>query len=276
MARTAEEIAQQILDDIAADPILSLELTSLSKTAFYILLADIYGQQAHAIELAWDVFSTETETRLLNQIVGTPPWYSSKSQLYQHGDTLIYNGNGQYSYATVDETLQIIERVAVVVSGTIVLLKIAKLVAGVVTPLDAAELAGFTSYWDTVDFVPSFLQILSATPDDIRLTFTATLDPQLFNTTTGELLIGGDKAVETAIQNYLDTFTNDNFDGTFYLSELIGNILLVPGVVNIVFSVAEAKEDAAGVYTDIILAAGKKYNTFAGYFKDAVLTPNYN
>ncbi len=276
MARTATVISDAIKAKIAADPILSLLMTSASKTAYFNLLADIFGEEAHAIELDYDTFATELKAALLNQRVGSEPFYIDKSKLYQHGDTIIYEGDGKYGYATLDTDLQIIERVAVVVSGQVILLKVAKLVSSVVTPLTASEMAGFQSYWSKIDFVPSFLTFLSATADDIRFTFTATLNPQIFDTTTGELLIGGDLAVETAIKEFCDEYTDTQFDATFFLSELTAAVLQVNGVDNIVFSVAEAKTDVAITYTDILTAIGQKYNSYAGYFKTAVLTANYN
>jgi len=263
--------------EIAADPILSLELTSASKVSIYGLLADIFGETTAAIELTYENYAAALEASLLNQRVGTAAWYSAKSKIFQYGDTVQYDGDGQYSYDVEDETKQIIERVAVVVATDSILLKVAKIVMGSVTPLDSTELAAFESYWKTIDFKPSFLDFLSADGDDIRFTFTATLDPQLYDTSTGERLADGTQAVEDAIQAFLETYTEEeNFDGTFFLSKINAYLFdNLTGLINITYSVAEAKADNEITYTDILTATGQKYNSYAGYFKAATLTPNY-
>lgn len=280
MARTSAEIKQAIIDKIATDPILSTELTSLSKTAFYNLIADLFSDVASWLEVSFDTFATNLQESLLNQRVGTAPFYIERSKAFQFGDTVVEDGNGNYKYEVIDEDKQIIKRVAFISAAGINLLKVATVDGGGgVIPLSSPQLAAFKSYWETVDFKPSFLDpgqsFISANGDDIKATLTVELDPQLFNTATGELLTTGEKSVETAINNYLTTFTDTDFDGTFYISELVSKVKAVNGVINALVDSVEAKPDTEPTYTDIKAETGEKYNTFAGYFKEAVLTMNY-
>jgi len=277
MARTQEEIVNDILSSISSNPNLSPELTSLSKTALFRLMADTFAEAGHSLEVSFDNFQDELERVLLNQRVGSEPFYIEKALAFQYGDSVVEQGGGKFGYAVIDETKQIIKRSSVNSSEGIVLLKVAKEdLSGNPIPLDSVELNALRSYFGKVDFTPSFLQYISSDGDDLQITFTATLDPQVFNISTGERISDGVKAVEVAIVEYSETFDLENFNGTFYVSQLIDKITDIAGVVNITIDVCEAKSDTEVSYTNVLLETGKKYNTYAGYFKTPVLTPNYN
>ena len=276
MARTAKEISDAILAYIAADPVLGIELTSGSKTAIFKLLADVFGIEGNALESTFDIFAENLQESLLNQRVGTSPWYIDESKLFQYGDSLVYEGDGKFGYAEIDEDKQIVKRAAVVVGNSTVLLKVAKLDgSGNPIPLITAELTAFEDYWEEKDFQPSFLDILTATGDDITITANVELDPQVFNTVTGERISDGTLAVEDAIDNYIATFTDQDFDGTFYNSELVSRMLSVVGVTNVVTTAISANPDG-GTPIDVLAESGKKYNAYAGYFKTATKNITYS
>ena len=112
MARTIDEIQQEILDEVAAQPDLN-GLTSNSATSIYRLWTRITAIVIFTLETLWDLFKVEIEEIANKAISGTPEWYVDQAFLFQYGDTLDVI-NGKPAYAIIDETKYVVDRAAIV------------------------------------------------------------------------------------------------------------------------------------------------------------------
>ena len=146
-------------------------------------------------------------------ITGTARWYQQKALEFQYGDALTWNG-AQYVYDPITEANQIVKRAAVVVSGGIVRVKVAKLDVDGVTPipLTAPELVSFTAYMEQIAFAGINVLVISTDADDMTVLANIYYDP-LVLTPTGESIENpGVFPAEDAINGYL---SNLPFNGIF-------------------------------------------------------------
>lgn len=271
MARTKDEILNDLLAAKNADPVLSTILTSNSKSAFYYSLFVLYSEVTGDFELTFDDFVEEMDALLVSKQVHNDNWWQTISLAFQLGDTLIILDNGNLGYATIDEDLQIVKRAAVLTTAQgAVTLKVAKLDVDDITPipLDAAENSAFSDYIN--DMTPSGIAvtIVSVDGDEIQVGLEVEVDKQIINVDDGTLFSDGStKPVEDAIYNYFATFQGDDFGGVFYANNMLSEILTAQGVVNATYVELNKKASNEGSFSDVLSLDGRKFGTFSGYVK---------
>lgn len=125
MARSTATIKQNIMNSIAADPILSPLLTSTSLTAIYGLFAYIIAAVQNLFEQVWDNYLLQLESYANKSPGGSAPWIQQQAFIYQYDpsgapatNTLSIIANGAVGYATVDESFRIVTRCAVNTTGS--------------------------------------------------------------------------------------------------------------------------------------------------------------
>jgi hypothetical protein len=152
-----------------------------------------------------------------------------------------------------------------IVNG-ILIIKAAKLNAGVAEPLSASELAGFTQYWLEKRFAGTSISIISQNPDLLKAEYLITYDPQVLSPTGESLTDPGTFPVEDAITEFLQSFQSVNFNGVMQVMKLTDAIQTATGVTNAVANNIEGKNDG-GTYIDILAVADETYTAQAGYMK---------
>lgn len=140
------EYYQLIYAEVNADATLD-GLTSTSKTAEYNLWMWISAAVAVIMDGIWQDRQDEITLKIDNGIPGTDRWYQLELFKFQYGDSLLWDATtGKYYYAVVDTTKQIIKRCAVISSGGITAIKVAKLSGSNPVALAGAELTAFAVY----------------------------------------------------------------------------------------------------------------------------------
>jgi hypothetical protein len=232
------------------------DLTSESKVARWRLKFWVFAVALWVHEKLFDAHKAQIEKRASELYVGSVIWYHAECFKFQFGDTLSWNGK-KYIYDPIDAAKQIIKRASVTeVSGQLVI-KIAKLASGVPAKLSTTEMAAFTSYIDLIKFAGTNTRIVSQDADLLKISYSIKYDP-LAISATGELLSApGTYPVEDAITKYIQ---NLPFDGKLSLTKLTDEIQKVPGVLDPVLGVAEAKYGTLP-YSPII----NEYNADAGH-----------
>ena len=271
MARTKNEIFEDLMTRKDADEVLSLILTSNSKASFYQSLFALYADVTGDFELTFDDFKEEIDALLESKQVHTSSWWRRVSLEFQLGDQLIVNDNGNLGYDVEDTEKQIIQRAAIITTDAgAIRLKVAKLSSDDITPipLSSSENSAFSQYVRDVGPAGIAVNIVSVNGDEIKIALDVLVDSQVINITDGTLLSDDvTKPVEDAIYEYFETFQADDFGGTFYANKLMQTILSAEGVENATFNLLTKKGNDDTVFEDVLALSGKKFLTFAGYVR---------
>ncbi|MFB6456564.1 hypothetical protein ACE38W_14935 [Chitinophaga sp. Hz27] len=116
MARQVTQIQQQMLDQVAADPVLSPLLTSTSKRAIYRLWTFIQATAIGTLEQIMDVFKGDVETMISKSAPASAPWLQQKMFEFQYSadnPQIVQLIDFAPKYPVLDETLRIISRCSV-------------------------------------------------------------------------------------------------------------------------------------------------------------------
>lgn len=204
------------------------DLKSSSKVARWRLMLAVVATVAYAVEVVVHLATLNLIELSKNTRFGTPPWFVDQALKFQYGDTLVFL-NDQYKYAVIDETKCIIKRAACDENGNTVLMKVAKLVSGVPTKLDALELAAYEAFVAKTK-PPGKVDVISDDADEVRLYLKIVYDPLLLDN-TGQLISSpGTYPVNDAVTNFISNLNVYNFNGSLELATLCDAIQAAPGV----------------------------------------------
>ncbi|MBD3748929.1 MAG: baseplate J/gp47 family protein [Sphingobacteriales bacterium] len=252
MARTIEEIQQQMLDEKALQTDLSA-LNSTSNTAIYKLWIYIQAVIIYYFEVLQDAFKAEVQSIIDNNQYGTRQWWYDTTKAFQYGDLLSFINN-VYKYPVVDVTKQIIKYCSITDNGNSIQVKVAKQLIDEPVQLTEDELNGVVDYLQDVRPAGTKVTVQSLSADLVKLNLNV-----FYNANVG--LPNVKINVEAAITNYL---TNIQFDGVFYINKLIDAIQAVQGVVD---GQVEVLEAAAKGYGDSYVTFTNSFASKSGYFK---------
>jgi hypothetical protein len=274
MARSVDTIFQGMLQYVAGSATLSSllsttisteqelldKLSSTSRVAIWVLMFYVVAKAINTFEQLMDVFRAEIDETIANNVYGTERWWVTWLKLFQYGDTLTFV-NDQPGYATVTPANRIITAAACVPgSNGAITLKTAKTSGGALVALSGAEVTAAQAYVNLITPAGVYPTVTTADADELKLTATVYVDPQVINLADGSLLSDSSVyPVEDAINAYLSTFSNVNFNGQINLSHVKDAVQAVAGVNDFVISTAEV--DAGSGYTPI----GRLYQCSSGY-----------
>lgn len=274
MAKTIDTIYKEIIDEkdsltniqaIAprGDSVnqLSTDLNSGSKVSIWRLFVYLISLAHHTQQFLWDVFKIEIEEIVANAPTGTLPWYQLQILDFQYGDTLDFV-NEKYIYSIIDESKKIVKLCAVEdrVDG-VVIMKVAKLINNLPTPLSAIEKTALEAYVSQIRFAGTKFSIISTAPDLLKFLGTVFYDPSI-------PLSIIQQNVEEAIDLYLK---NLPFNGVFKINSLIDVIQAIEGVTDVTVDSIQAKYGALA-YNLIT----RTYTAQAGYIDIDPVSPLSN
>lgn len=219
-------------------------LNTTSKVAIWRLWAYITAVAIHFHETLFDLFKTEVLGYADRAIQGTAAWYQRMALVYQHGDTLVYNGvTGGYGYTTQNVAAQVVKRCAVVEGADGVLtFKVAGLNgSGNPVALSAPHQSGLSSYIHKMRFAGTRYAIISGNGDILRVQGNIYHDASADAATVKP-------AVEAAIKAYVSQLP---FNGQFLLTKLVDAIQVVAGVVDVQLVGVQTKTLPGGAYSTI-------------------------
>lgn len=231
MARTVTDIQNEIIAAVQADPNLG-GLTSPSAVAIWRLWTRVIAASLETEEQLNDLFRIEMEQLAREAVPGTADWLQKRVLEFQYdalNPQIVTVIDGKATYSTIDASLRIVTRAAVIeqTNGR-VLVKAAKDDgAGGLEPLDALELSALTGYLDAIGFVGIPIDSLSLPPDRVRLDpldiyYLRQYDPAVVKAN-----------IITAIDDYLSSLSIVDFDGVIVKTKLIDSIQAVDGVVTL-------------------------------------------
>ncbi len=275
MARTEQEIYDSWAARLAANEILSVQLTDNRDSAIHNQIGHEVSGMIAILEQNNDIHNLTVEDRARSVIVPSAPWYAWASvNTFQAGDTLVFNKEtGQYGYAVVNDERKIVDLAACEVEGSRVIIKVLKLVAGVGTPLTGSEKTALDGFWSKYVTTGVFVQVVSQEGDEVDLKALIEVDTDIIGTDGVLVEDGTTRPVDVAITEFYTSYQSENdFNSTFYIQDVERAILAVNGVKNVVINACNIKP-LGGSYVDVIASATRKYVPAAGWLKEDSLNP---
>jgi len=234
MARTLTQIKNLMLNDIAADEVLTAELTSTSKYAIFRLFTFIMATAIWIHESFFDKHVLEINDKLANQKAGTLPWYRTMALQFQYGFDLVpdkdYFDNGAATAEQI-EASKIIKYSAVneATDSSRVIIKIAGEVDGVLTDFDdPAQVEAIEAYFEEIRVAGVQLTIINFKADRLYLNLKIKRDSKIL-TDNGMSKLDGNYPVNEALQEFMKEL---DFNGELKLSALVDKLQVIPGVID--------------------------------------------
>ena len=254
MARTVNEIYQDLLTEKDNNPVLSAALTSVSTTALFNLFLFVFATATHTLEVLWDLVNPVLVSDAQKLQVGTAEWYVDKAKEYRIGDQLIVDPiTRQVEYPDTATGDQIIARAAISGVGAQQVLKVAKENNSIAEPLTALELNAFSSYIDRLQVAGVKIEVVSIDADLLKL-----IGDVYYDGTFDQVVVQAN--VETAINTFLSS--DLPFDARLLKNKLIDVVQAVEGVLDFDIDSLEGK-NINSQYAEI----DRVYLPLSGYFK---------
>jgi hypothetical protein len=233
MARSIAQIHKGMLDDIKADTVLSLLLTSTSLYAIYRNFTYIVAVAISIFEGFFDIHRTEIDDKILNQKSGRLSWYRTMALAFQFGFDLVpdkdYFDNGTATAEQI-EASKIIKYAAVneATESSRVILKIAGETAGELSPFtDPNQIEAIEYYVNEFRIAGVMVTIINYEADQLYLNIQIKRDALLLDATG--MNRDGKYPVLEAIAEFMKELP---FNGELRLSALVDKLQLIPGVID--------------------------------------------
>jgi hypothetical protein len=232
MARSITDIQNEIIAAVQADANLA-GLTSPSAVAIWRLWTRVIAASLETEEQLNDLFRIEMEQLAREAVPGTADWLQKRVLEFQYdalSPQIVTVIDGKATYSTIDESLRIVTRAAVVEqSNGRVLVKVAKDDgSGGLDALSALELSALTGYLDAIGFVGIPIDSISQPADrvglnrNVEIYYLRQYDPATVKAN-----------IITSIGTYLSSLSIDNFNGVITKTALIDAIQSVEGVLTL-------------------------------------------
>lgn len=265
MARTIDEIQNEIKVKVrtysSLDKFLFPEDGGSSVGVFnliiYIVAFVLFTFETLSESLKDDVTNASQEAP-----VGNPQWVRKQILLFQLGDTIILDDNFLPYYAVVDESLRVVTNCSITEEfSSEIKVKVAKTVAGDLTPLDAGEITALEDYYygaadqQGIGFAGVRAEFLSQNPDRMAL--------------AGLVYYFGQFIESIVKQEVIDVInahlSNIGFDGKVYINRLVADVEAIEGVNNFQVSNIVAREWDVLINDGVSVPVNGTYETIAGY-----------
>ena len=261
MARSIATIQNELISNIQADSVLSVNLTSTSKRAIWNLWTYVIAVSINILEQLMDVFKTNTEATVALSAPNTALWLQNQIFLFQYSASnpqIIQLINLVPSYPVVDSTLRIISRCSV---KTTIANQVNIKVATGTTPaaLTSGQLSALQSYVNQIGVVGVTYNAISGNADQLYI------QAQIYYQGAYSAIIQAN--VISAINTFL---ANLPFDGSVKVSDIELTIKSVSGVNDVQFVNVAARDDGTPFSGAIYLVqnytnASRLWNTVSGY-----------
>ena len=272
MARTIDDINNEIISRVTADPALS-DLTSSSTTAIWKLWSFVVSAVTWTLEKLFDEHKGEVTGLIEGMKPGSLKWYAAKALEFQYGYDLAPDEDHYDNTGLTDEQIlaaKVVTYCAVVEQDKVLRVKVARTVGDDLAPLTADQKAAFTEYMKRVTYAGVKLVIDSLSPDGLKLSLKVYYNPLVLGQDGSRLDGTVSDPIGDAIHAYLRALP---FNGTLVLAYLIDALQQVDGIV------IPHLVDAQAQYGLFPYAAiNVQYNPDAGYLRllqDSDLTVEY-
>lgn len=249
--RTLEEIK----DEITTEHETQLpQVASGSASAIYKLWINVVSNAIFGMEQIFAKDQANLIDLTERRRYGTVNWYASECLKFQLGDQLIFNSTtGQFYYAEIDESLQIIKRSAVIEDSTSgeLIIKVAKQIASELAPLETIERLAFKSYIEEIKVAGTNITVISFAPDTINISAGVFYD--------GNILLADLQA--TILSTLNDFKVNAPFNGVVLVNDIIEALRSIDGIDDVHFNNITGQSTGSTP-----VAFDREYATTSGYF----------
>ncbi len=236
------------------------DLTSQSKVAIWRLWVFIFSCAQYVHETFWDIKQAEIEEVVSKAAVGNFPWLQDFIFRFQYSETtpqVIELIDFVPTYPVVDPSLRIITACSLRQNTNMLIeAKVARGEAPNLQPLTADQILMLQGYLDRGGFAGPKVKVSSRFPDRLKIEadvyYAIGYSPSWVK---GQVI--------AAIDNYLATYTRDNFNGTFLITDLIAKIRSVEGVADVQLHYVGFRLAEQSV--EDLLPVIRLYNPAAGY-----------
>ncbi|HRY33389.1 MAG TPA: hypothetical protein P5531_10520 [Bacteroidales bacterium] len=236
---------------------LKIDVRSGSKVAIWRLWLWIMAVGSWMVEKLFDQCKADVAELLATTKPHTLTWYANESKKYQYGYPLV-RIDDVFTYDNDDPNSRIIKYAAAAEKNGKVLIKVAKEVDDVMTPLTAQEKTLFEEFWAKWRDAGVKVEIVSLAADIIKVTMEIVRDRLVLDANNNLIRDNSINPVNLAI----DTFCrNLEFDGILRVSRLQDAIQAAEGVVDVKISQLYHKP-AGGNYAAVNMQA----ESVSGYF----------
>jgi hypothetical protein len=268
MAREIEIIQNEMIAQLASNGI----TVSGSRTSIRRKWTYAWAYCANVIEKLFDAHRDETLAIIDTLMPHTLKWYAQLALNFQYGqnintETGIYDNTGLSDEQITDQ--KIIARSAVTEIDGALRIKVARLVAGDLSPLDAAQKVSFIDYVQKLKDAGVRIKIDSLPADQLKLSIDIFYNPLVLTAAGGRIDGISITPVPDAVNTYLG---NLPFNGEYANTRLTDALQRVDGVELVVINNAMTK---FGLFP--FTAIDERYIPDAGYLRVAAgdLTINY-
>lgn len=267
MARSVEEIQNQIQEFLVgnfASVGIMLDTASWSKRNVLRLLCFTTSSAINYFEQLMDVYKGQLENIATYAAAGSRAWVQQKMFEFQYSSTnpqYIQVINNALGYAVIDPSLCIITACSVRVNvSNVVQIKVAK--GNPFAKLTDLELFAAQSYAQEIGTAGITYSVGSSDADKLYIKADVFYKGQFASVIQANVIL--------ALNNFLQTLSVDNFDGSIKISDLEGVIRNVQGVQDVLLVDVRARADIAAFAdgTDLVLGQqviARLWNSIAGY-----------
>jgi hypothetical protein len=171
---------------------------------------------------------------------GHPSWYRDQALRYQHGYTLIFNGD-KYEYPVIDETAKVVKLCAVQVVGRRNVIKVASIQGDDTAPIQPAEFIGLQYYFSRISPGGAQVIVKNEVPDELELELVVYYDPLVLDANGKLILNSAIEPARAAALDFVKDFSKFQFNGEFSLTKFQDQLQKVEGVVDPRVNAARAK-----------------------------------
>lgn len=235
-----------------------------SKVSVFNVIIFIVAASIYTFEVILDSLKADIQAIADSAPSGNASWLRNQILKFQYGDTVTLV-NFVPTYSTVNTANKIITQCSVKDNGSgIVAIKVAKGSSPPFSPLSASEIIALKDYY----YGTSETQGIGFA--GVRATF-ITLDPDRLYVNANIYYLGQYVAstvktnVIAAINSFLSSFQNENFDGRILMIKLVDAIQQVPGVTRVVINSVQARTAAQAFGSGVTVDIQGVYDTVAGH-----------
>lgn len=228
---------------------LRADLSSGSTVSVWRLFAWLFAYASSIQEALWSRYKKDVADLSRDGHYGTKWWFIAKAKAFQMGDVLVMTSQDG-GYATDNPAARIVTHAAVAERANLVQVKLAKGTATPLQKLTPDELAAVNDYFQHLRPTVQ-VQCITGDPDSLKITGTVVYDPEA-------PIMAVQSAVKQALDHYLATL---DFGGVMRLADLRAAMMAASGVVDVVFSLVEAR--STGPFRPV----QRIYQSYAGHMQ---------
>lgn len=228
---------------------LRTDISSGSRVSVWRLFAWLFAYASKVQQDLFERYRKDVFDLSRDGHYGTRFWYIAKAKAFQLGHVLVMDSLDG-GYAVDDPDARIVTHAAVAERANLVVVKVAK---GTTAPLEKLEPVELSAVNDYFQHLRPTVQVvtLTADPDAVKITGTVVYDPET-------PIMAVQSAVRQALDTYLATL---DFGGVMRLTDMRNAMLAVEGVVDVVFTLVEAR--STGPFRPV----QRIYQSYAGHMQ---------